>query len=123
MLSTKTFTSLEKLQPDIAKELHNIMHLAPNSTDAELLELCTSYIDAALRNQNWKPPERPLTEKEQAFIAFTEQFIVSVGTMSDEQVKRLLQFASADEVYAFVNALYVTDMTQRLELVAGRILA
>lgn len=123
MLSTETFNRLEKLQPTIAKELHNIMQLTPNSTDTELLDLCSSYINAALRNQTWAPPKRPLTEKEQAFIAFTEQFIVSVGTMDDEQVERLLQFASADEVYAFVNALYVTDMTQRLELVAGRVLA
>ncbi|ARN75821.1 hypothetical protein [Oceanicoccus sagamiensis] len=63
-----------------------------------------------------------MSAKEQAFIAFTEQFIVSVGTMTDEQVQRLLAFASADEVYAFVNALYVTDMSRRLELVAGRVL-
>jgi hypothetical protein len=64
-----------------------------------------------------------LTEKEHAFIAFTEQFTSSVSTMSDEQVEGLLQFASADEVYAFVNAIYVTDMSLRLELVAGRVLA
>lgn len=122
MLSTNTFTRLEKLQPAIATELHNIMQLAPKATDAQLLELCTGYIDAALRQQHWSPPERALTEKEQAFIAFTEQFTSSVGTMSDEQVQRLLQFASADEVYAFVNAIYVTDMSRRLELVVGRVL-
>jgi hypothetical protein len=34
----------------------------------------------------------------------------------------LLEFDSEDEVYAFVNALYVADMSRRLDLVAGRIL-
>ncbi len=123
MLSTDTFTRLEKLQPAITAQLHNVMQLTTEATDENLLQLCASYIDAALRNQNWKPPERVLTEKEHAFIAFTEQFTSSVSTMSDEQVENLLQFATADEVYAFINAIYVTDMSLRLELVAGRVLA
>ena len=42
--------------------------------------------------------------------------------MSDTQVARLQEFASADEVYAFVNALYVSEMAKRLELVALRVL-
>jgi hypothetical protein len=123
MLSTNIFTRLQTLQPDIASQLDNIMQLAPKATDASLLDLCSGYIDAALRHRHWSPPERALTEREQAFIAFTEQFTSSVGTMSDQQVERLLRFASADEVYAFINAIYVTDMSRRLELVAGRVLA
>jgi hypothetical protein len=42
--------------------------------------------------------------------------------MKDEQVQDLLMFASADEVYAFVNSIYVTDMAKRLELVAAKVL-
>lgn len=122
MISSAVMTRLEELQPDIAAQLHNITSLAPASTDASLLELCSSYIDAALRLQNWNPPQRGLTDKEQAFIAFTEQFVSSVGTMTDEQVSCLRQFASADEVYNFVNAIYVTDMSRRLELVARSVL-
>lgn len=122
MLATETLNRLEKLQPDITKQLHTITQLAPQTTDPELLALCQSYIDATLYLQTWTPA-RQLTAKEQAFIAFTEQFITSVSSMSDAQVERLLQFASADEVYAFVNALYVTDMSRRLELVTERVLA
>ena len=121
MLESQTIARLEALQPETTAELCNIMRLAPEATDAQLLELCASYIDAALLLQGWTPP-RALTDKEQAFIAFTEQFVSSVGTMSDNQVTRLLKFASADEVYAFVNALYVTDMERRLDVVAGRML-
>ena len=57
-----------------------------------------------------------------AFIAFTEQFATSVSTLTDAQVARLLESASEDEVYGFVNALYVLDMSRRLDLVVGRIL-
>ncbi len=123
MLSNDVLKRIETLQPNIATQLQNITQLAQDSVDGALLELCSGYIDAALKLEDWVPPERPLTDKEQAFIAFTEQFITSVSTMSDEQVERLLQFASADEVYAFVNAIYVTDMSRRLELVAGRLLS
>jgi hypothetical protein len=123
MLSTDTFTRLENLQPAITAKLRKVIQLTTEAAEPNLLKLCRTYIDAALRNQNWNPPERDLTEKEQAFIDFTEQFTSSVGTMSDEQVEILLRFGSADEVYSFVNAIYVTDMSLRLELVARRVLA
>jgi hypothetical protein len=119
---SQTMVRLQELQPETTAELCNITRLAPEATDAQLLELCAGYIDAALLLQVWTPPHA-LTEKEQAYIAFTEQFVSSVGTMSEAQVARLQQFASADEVYTFVNALYVTDMHRRLEIVAGRMLA
>ena len=122
MLSTNVFSQLETLQPNIASKLSFMIGLAQKSADTQLLELCKSYIDAALRHQQWRQPERPLTEKEQAFTAFTEQFVSSVGTMSDETIERLLQYSSADEVYSFVNAIYVTDLSCRLELVLGRVL-
>jgi hypothetical protein len=38
-----------------------------------------------------------LTARERAFIDFTEQFVSSVGTMEDDQVTRLQDFATADE--------------------------
>lgn len=122
MLSTTILTCLEKLHPAITTELRNIILLSNDSTDAALLTLCTGYIDAALRNQKWNPPEQGLTDKEHAFIAFTEKFVTSVSTISDEQVDDLLKFASADEVYMFVNAIYITDMSLRLELVAAKVL-
>ena len=123
MLSAEVSNQLENTQPETAGKLREIIQLAPQSTDPELLELCSGYIDAALQHQNWTPPGGGLDEKQQAFIDFTEQFASSVGSMSDEQVQRLLDFATADEVYDFVNALYVVDMARRLDLVAGRVLA
>ena len=121
MLSPPVLKRLEELHPEITPELQQVWQLARESTDPDLLDLCAGYIDAALHNRLWQPA-RELSEKERAFVAFTEQFVASVGTLQDEQVQRLLQHASADEVYAFVNALYVTDMSSRLNIVAGNIL-
>ncbi len=123
MLPANVAVTLEQLHPDIAGQLHNIVDLSQQVTDRALLELCCSYIEAALLCQDWQAPERSLSDKEQAFIAFSEQFAMSVSTMTRGQVEHLLEFASADEVYAFVHALYVNDMRLRLEIVAREVLA
>ncbi len=122
MLSHDTLARLRELHPAVAVELEKTIQLAREATDPGLLELCSSYVMAALRQQNWSPPAGPLSDRESAFIEFTEQFAASVSTLSDEQVARLQAFASADEIYAFVNALYVADMLGRLELVTRRVL-
>ena len=77
MVSNNIFKRIETLQPNIATELERMTQLAHEAADAQLLALCTVYIDAALHLEDWVPPQRPLTEKEQAFIAFTEQFVSS----------------------------------------------
>ena len=122
MLSAQVSARLEELHPSISSELNNISGVAAEVVDPQLLALCSSYIDAALCQQDWAPPSGGLTDKERAFIAFTEQFTASVSTMTDEQVDKLLEYASADEVYNVASALYVVDMTRRLDLVAGKVL-
>ena len=122
MLSAEVSARLEEVHPSISSELNNMSIVATEVADPQLLALCSSYIDAALCQRDWTPPAGGLTDKERAFIAFTEQFTASVSTMTDEQVNRLLEYASADEVYNFVSALYVVDMTRRLDLVAGKVL-
>lgn len=122
MLSTAVSSRLNALQGNSAAELNQIIDLAQRSSDPKLLALCTSYIEAAQRCQDWHPPAGGLSDREQAFVAFTEQFVASVGTMQRDQVVRLLDYASADEVYAFVHAIYVTDMALRLDMVGREVL-
>lgn len=121
MISRSVKERLADLHPHGSEQLLRLNALALEATDPALLALCSDYIDCMLQDKSWEPP-RSLTEKEKAFLAFTEQFVTSVSTMTDEQVTRLLQFASEDEVYSFVNALYVVDMTRRMDLVVGRVL-
>lgn len=121
MISEPVKQRLSLLHPEGAAHLVSINQLAWQAVDPALLELCSSYIDSVLQDTLWVPPH-VLSEREKAFVAFTEQFVTSVSTLTDEQVTRLLQFSGEDEVYSFINALYVLDMTRRVELVAGRLL-
>jgi hypothetical protein len=121
MISEPVRKRLASLHPEASAQLARINQLALEATDPDLLDLCTGCIDSLLQEKSWVPPH-PLTPREQAFTAFTEQFATSVSSLTDAQVARLLEFDSEDEVYAFVNALYVADMSRRLDLVAGRIL-
>ncbi len=122
MLSTDVSDRLEALAPEPAAELRRSSALAQAATDPALLALCRDYIDAALHCRDWQPPEGGLTDRERAFIDFTEQFVTSVSSMDSAQVDRLREFASADEVYAFTHALYVTDMSLRLDMVGRAVL-
>ncbi len=122
MLSPAMAKQLAALQPTSSAELQSIVDLAQQSTDPEMLALCASYIEAALRCTDWQPPAAGVTDKQRAFIDFTEQFVSSVSTMTGDQVTRLLDFATADEVYAFVHAIYIADMALRLEIVGGEVL-
>jgi len=123
MLSTAVADRLETLQPAAFAELTTITRLAEQATDPKLLKLCAGYIEAALRCADWQPPTEGLSPREKAFIAFTEQFVTSVSTLEASQVSGLLEHASADEVYGFVHALYVIDMSLRLEIVGREVLA
>jgi hypothetical protein len=114
---------LEALQPAAFAELTLINELAFQASDPALLQLCSGYIQAALRCEDWREPEEGLSDRERAFIDVTEQFVTSVSTLSPESITNLLQYASADEVYAFVHAIYVIDMTLRLDTVGRAVLA
>ncbi|MFV0277834.1 MAG: hypothetical protein ACK5HY_11695 [Parahaliea sp.] len=120
--TVKLSERLESLHPEAAAHLDRLDALASQTTDGELLQLCTEFIRVNLEGRHWQPP-RELSAREEVFISFTEQFMVAVSGMQPEQISDLLQFASADEVYGFINALYVADMTQRLDIVMGRVLS
>ena len=123
MRSSHLFDQLHALQPAAASELKNIESMSEAVTDPALLDLCSGYTEAALACRDWQPPAGGLSEREQAFIDFTEQFVTSVSTLGHAAVNRLLDFATADEVYAFVHALYVRDMSLRLEMVGREVLS
>ncbi len=123
MLSPTVSDRLEALQPEALAKLAAVNQFARRASDPALLELCSGYIEAALRCEDWQMPEGGLSGRERAFIAFTEQFVTAVSTLESSSVTNLLQYASADEVYAFVHALYVIDMTLRLDMVGRVVLA
>jgi hypothetical protein len=111
---------LAELQPEATSILVAARSAAATSTDDAVLSLCRDYIESILLGKPWLPP--PLSRREQAFVSFTEQFMISVGSMSDRQVAELLEYATADEVYAFVNAMFTMEMSRRVELVSEVVL-
>jgi alkylhydroperoxidase family enzyme len=145
MLPT-TFERLSELNPEAAAELARVNEAAWGATDPTLLELCRRRLSAMLGAaapgdrdaeqaralglderklealDHWESSDL-FTPAERAHLAFTEQFVVSVSAMSDEHVAELLRHADMRRVYDFASALYVVEMTQRLDLVARATLA
>lgn len=135
---------LRSLQPDGAAELALVNKAAWESTDPELLELCRCLIVAMLEENSIHRVDDPVVpcvgkEKiaalddratsvafsplERAALEFTEQFVISVSTMSDEQVEALRSHLGDEKTYAFSAALYVIEMTERLRIISGVVFA
>jgi hypothetical protein len=115
------FDLLVELKPETAGMLVAARGMAPKVTDPALLSLCADYVDAILAEKSWQPGE--VTPRERAFLSFTEQFMISVSDVSDKQVHALLEFASPDEIYAFITALFTIEMSRRVELVSEVVLS
>jgi hypothetical protein len=134
---------LHDLQPTASAQLARANDAAWDATDPALLELCrglvlkmleagaashagravTPAIDppklAALGNWASSDVFSPL---ERAALGFTEQFVLSVSSVSDEQVEALRAHLDDEAVYNFAAALYLVEMTERLKLVSRAVI-
>jgi alkylhydroperoxidase family enzyme len=129
---------LEALHPEGARELGRLYGVARESADPELLELCHVRIASMLgheRTEEWISQPSPglgddklrhindwrtsdaFTPAERAHLAFTEQFVMSVSDLTAADIDSLLAFEDQNQVYAFITALYVVEMTLRLDMV------
>ncbi len=112
---------LMELQPDPAAKLIRLNQVAWEQTDPELFTLCANRAFAIIEGDG-TDRTADLTERESAYLDFTEQFVTSVGTVSDAQVEALRAVDSAEDVYAFAGALYAAEMTRRVEIVSSAVL-
>jgi alkylhydroperoxidase family enzyme len=135
-----THSLLEDLHPAGARGLARLKAAAREAADPSLLELCrlriaqllhdapvvragSSAVDPAKAERLGGWDHSPLfTPAERAHLAFTEQFVTSVGHVTRAQVDALLEHACAEEVHSFVAALYVVELAQRLDMVARAVL-
>jgi alkylhydroperoxidase family enzyme len=135
-----TRLALERLHPDGADALARLDGAAWKSVDPVLLSLCGLAVAQLLGNEpardalSYAVDPRKVeamedwgrssyfTPAERAHLAFTEQFVFSVGDVTKEQVDALLEHASASEVHSFVAALYSVELAQRVDMVAGVVL-
>jgi alkylhydroperoxidase family enzyme len=119
----RTEDPLLAAQPETAAALARARDAAWEATDPELLELCRRRVEALLTGADAGPGPDGLGEREQAFLAFCDQFVFSVASVSEQDVAALLEHAGHVEVYEFVAALYALEMSRRIELTAGIVLA
>jgi len=112
---------LNRLLPELGEEAVKLEQTAWEVVDQDLLLLCRERVMAMLSGEGGEDPEE-LSARERAYLDFTEQFVFSVSSISDAQVDALLEHSSADEVNAFVYCLYVVEMTERVNIVAGKVL-
>jgi AhpD family alkylhydroperoxidase len=69
-------------------------------------------------------PGSPLfSAPERNVVAFTEQFVMDVGGTTQDMRADLAGRFGADGAQALVTAIYVVEFTQRLQLIAARLLA
>jgi alkylhydroperoxidase family enzyme len=102
------------LHPEGAAALRRMIEEAWRATDPALLVLCRRRILEVFGAAG--PPEGPFTPVEEAHLELTEQFARAVSGVTDEQIAALRAYDDDRSVYSFVAALYVVDMSERLDL-------
>lgn len=112
---------IRELQPAGGAALENLERTAWGAVDQDLLRLCRDRAMAMHQGDDRNYPEDP-DERERAYLDFTEQFVTSVSSVSEAQIDELVRHSSPDEVFAFVYALYVTEMSARVDTVAAGVL-
>jgi alkylhydroperoxidase family enzyme len=120
-----------------AQALEDAAQAAWAGTDPPMLELCDLRVAALLGDEvgvtgaqprekvqaleEW--PTSPLfSDAERAHLAFTEQFVTAVASVSDADVDALLAHAEPQEVFEFISALYVLEMRRRLDMTTRAVL-
>jgi alkylhydroperoxidase family enzyme len=62
------------------------------------------------------------SEREADCLSFVEQFVIDVSGVTQASLPTRRRHLAVDEVATFVAAVYVTEFTQRLEMIADRLL-
>ena len=115
---------------DALPELEAAHDAAWRAADHDLLALCRDRVAMLLRHRasiEVMPPERvdllrswttsaELGDRERAALEFTEQYVVDVASISDEQAGALRGHLGDDGFATFVNALLVLEQRMTLEL-------
>jgi alkylhydroperoxidase family enzyme len=68
------------------------------------------------------PSSREFSRIERDCLEFTELFVIDVSSLTEDNLTVLRSHFAAEQLPIFVMALYVTECTQRLEMVAPRLL-
>jgi hypothetical protein len=122
--------------PDIAQVLEDAHEAAWARFDRTTLELCRLRIATLLGNvgeaetdldpaivaaaNDW-PPSSLLTGAQHACLAFTDEFVIDVASLSDSTAAAVVAEISEQGFADFVNALLVVEQRQRMRLAWSRL--
>lgn len=67
------------------------------------------------------PTDTEFSAVEKACLSYAEQFVIDVSSLTEADLAGLQPYFSAEQLPEFVMALYVTECTQRLEVIAPRL--
>ncbi len=122
MISKDSLQHIEELHAPIAKQLKTLISVAEDQIDPDLLRLTVERVDAELLLKSRETDSHLLTGKEKAWAEFADQFVISVSAINDSHVKAISGDMTADEMYVLAHALYVIDMSRRLDMVLEKVL-
>jgi hypothetical protein len=118
--------ALARLSPEPVAALAHVEEVASDAVDARTLELVRDRVHSLLglpsSYDDWRDAPT-FSAAERAVLDYVEQFVFSVSTMDDSLVSALLEHLSPVEVHELSNIVWAVDLTTRLDLVAGAVLA
>jgi len=117
---------LRTRRPEATALLERVSALTNEVVDPLLLGLIRSAVAALIGNdrlitQNTTTTTRT-SDADLDCLAFTEQFVIDVSGIDDAHRESLARHVPADRMRAFVTAIYITEFTQRLELMSRALL-
>lgn len=113
---------LWRLRPEACGLLTALNERVWRAADSVLLELARVRIAQLIGNPVAVRGRAPASAAEQDVVDFTEQFVMDVGGTTEEMRAGLTARFGADGARDLVTAIYVVEFTQRLQLVAVRLL-
>ena len=105
--------------PDVLEQLNLARDAAWSVVDARLLGLCEQRIREILgvaesvELSNWYS-DTGLSPAEKACLAFTEEYMIDVASLSDETAARVREQLGDQAMVDFVSALLVVEQRQRM---------
>ncbi len=127
-----TFDSLASrllaAHPDVRSEFDAQHEAAWSAVDARLLELCRARVAMLLgvdhgsrepdasRLADW-PSAACFSDADRACLAFTEQYVIDVASLSDDTAKAVADHLGTKGLANFVSALLVVEQRIRLQLI------
>jgi len=116
---------LSRLRPEACGLLTALNERVWQVGDPVLLELVRVRVAQLIGNPvavRARAPASAASPAEQDVVDLTEQFVIDVGGTTEEMRAGLIARFGADGARELVTAVYVVEFTQRLQLIAARLL-